>query len=318
MPLSTVLQNYISDEATKASARSAIIQGINDLGSSNDSLASQLIAAQGQVTNLQQQLAAVNLDDASAQAKVLALTQQLQAAQQQVSTLLAQLAQSSPTVFDKLQYRTWTVAGGTVANTPGSVATANFTQWNPGPGGLLAGATISPLASYADKYRFLQLGADFTRMRFKQEVSLLFPMLADVNNCQAHETDLQQCDAPQSAGGSGLCFDWGTQLDFAEGLWRVWNRNVGSWVPTGTLLKRPAPNTWLNLELNFHRDAANVYYDDLMINGIVQPNTAIQFPAPVKNLAAMINFALQMDSEKIVPDDYTVYVDNVKYTAWAA
>jgi hypothetical protein len=277
------------------------------------------LAAQSAQDDAQKgQIALFQAANGKLQDENVSLNDQLTNEQKANASLTAALALATPTIFDNLQYTDWTVAAGTVANTPGSTATANFTFWAPGVNGLLGGATITPLAAYADKYRYKQLGADFTRTRFKQQVSILFPTLADVNNCQCHETDLQQCDAPQSAGGSGLCFNWGTQLDFAEGMFRVWNRNGGVWVPTGTLLKRPATNTWLDLELNFHRDAANIYYDDLLINGVKQPNTATSFPAPVKNLAAMINFALQMDSEKVVPDPYTVYIDKVKYSAWAA
>lgn len=90
--LSPALQGLVTNVTAEIADAQAIIQGVNDLSAANDSLTSQLSAAQAQVVSLQQQLAAVNLDDASAQAQVLALMQQLQAAQVQVTTLQAQIA----------------------------------------------------------------------------------------------------------------------------------------------------------------------------------------------------------------------------------
>jgi len=137
-------------------------------------------------------------------------------------------------------------------------------------------------------------------------------MAADVANSQAIEFDLQQCDDP---AGSGLCFNWGVQFDFAEGILRVWNRSGKTWVPTGTIIKRPAPGAALFCQWDVHRDGTNVYYDSLQINGVVQPNTATSFSAPQLNLPSMLNYGVQLDGEK-VPNTYTVLVDRMKLMGW--
>jgi hypothetical protein len=311
--MNAALQSYVSDQTAQMQLAGNIIQGINDLSTTDDSLGSQLTAAQGQVATITAQLQAVNLDDAAERAAVATLTQQLQQAQAQLAALTAQVGNATPTVWDALQYKTWNVAAGTVADTGASGATAGMVMTLPGINGL-ASRKVSPLGPYGNSYTYLPLGADFTRTRFRQEGLFLLPTAADAADSQAIEFDLQQCDDPAA---SGLCFNWGVQFDFAEGFLRCWNRSAVAWVPTGTLLKRPSPGAALMCQWDVHRDAANVYYDSLQINGVLQPNTAIQFPAPKLNLAAMINYGFQLDTEKVV-NAYTVLVDRMKLQGWAA
>lgn len=227
--------------------------------------------------------------------------------QQQVATLTAEVsAAQPPVVFDALETLPWLVAGGTAANTGSSGNTATSTQTL--PTNLCATFGIQPAGAYADKYWYQQLGVHSTLLRFRQEASFLFPSPADAANSQAVEFDLQQ-----SIGG--VCFNFGWQFDYAEGLFRYWNRGAGSWVSTGITITRPTPLTWYHCVFDTHRDAANIYYDKATINGVVQPIHQVGYASPILGLSDMLNYGFQLDGEKL-PNTYTISRDRMKLSGW--
>ena len=241
--------------------------------------------------------------DSNIQAAVNSLT----LAQATIDGLNARLLAASPMVFADLQYKSWLVASGTAANTGaiGNTATSQQTL----PGAAMATRTLQPDGPYADKYWYLSLGANPSLMRFRQEYAFLFPTSLDSVNAQAVETDLQQCIG-------GVCFNWGFQFDYAESLLRVWNRNGKSWVNIGFTASRPLPGQWVTIQLDCHRDAANVYYDVITLNGAKLPlATNMGFVAPKLGLADMLNVGQQLDGEK-VPSAYSIAIDRMKLTGW--
>lgn len=255
----------------------SILQPVDDLLTANtDALTIQAT----QIANLQSENAALNTQIAALQ---------------------------PPVVFDALETLPWLVAGGTAANSGSVGNTATSTQTV--PTNLCATFGIQPQGAYADKYFYLQLGAQPNLVHFKQEGSFLFPSPADAANTQAIEFDLQQVIG-------GVVYNFGWQFDYAEKILRYWDRAAGSWVATGVVLTRPAPLTWVTCTFATHRDASNIYYDQAIINGVIQHITPIHFPAPSLGLSDMLNYGFQLDGEK-VPNTYTICRDRMKLTGWA-
>lgn len=231
------------------------------------------------------------------------LASQLSDAQTQITSLQNQLAgvPVRPVVFEDLETTPWLIAGGTVANTGAAGNSADSVQTQPGV--TSASFKLIPAGSYADKYWYKQLGPHPTLTRFEQHASFLFPAASDANVSQAVETDLQQCI-------NGVVYNFGTQCDFAEGSFRIWNRSAGAWVSI-IPLTRPASGTWMNIVLNCHRDGSAVFYDSISINGTTVSFAPVSFPAPTLGLLDMLNYGFQLDGNK-AGTAYTVSVDRMK------
>ncbi|MFZ3211443.1 MAG: hypothetical protein WA188_07990 [Terriglobales bacterium] len=65
---------------------------------------------------------------------------------------------------------------------------------------------------------------------------------------------------------SGQEYMFGTQCNYAMGVWDVWNQKTLKWVPTRTNCTKFTPNTEYHLTFAFHRDSSgNEHYDSLKI-----------------------------------------------------
>jgi hypothetical protein len=227
-----------------------------------------------------------------------------------IDQLRSQIDKSIPTVFDKLERTPWLVAAGTAANTNTTGNTATSAQTIPGLN--YASRTIIPNGSYADKYWFKQLGANASFRRFRQEGSFLFPAATDSANSQCVETDFDKSDDV-----AGPVYNAGSQFDFAENSFRLWDRSTGVWHPTGIAMPRFAYATWVDFIMDFHHDNDAIYYDGYILNGnkLTFDPKAITFASPKLNKAPHINYGFQLDGEKIAKA-YTVFIDNFKLTCW--
>jgi hypothetical protein len=225
-----------------------------------------------------------------------------------IAGLNQQLIAATPMVWENLQYQNWLVASGTAANSGSVGNTATSTQTLPGVACATRG--IKPNGSYADKYWYFPIGKQPQIVRFKQEYSILFASEADSAASQAVETDLQQCIG-------GVVFNFGVQLYFTQNEIRIWNRSAGVWVVVpGRACPRAAAGTWVNIVLECHRDASNVYYDAVTVFGV---RTVLNqsFPAPALGLSDMLNVGEQLDGEN-APNAYMVSIDLMKLTGWQA
>lgn len=290
------------------SAIAAVQTSLDAKEQATQTLRDSLGVAQAQAASLAAQLAAVTLDDESAQAAVLSLMQQLQSAQAHAVALAAQLAAATPVVFDDLELTPWLIAGGTAANTGAAGNSADSTQTQ--SGAQCATFGIIPAGAYADKYWYKKFGPQPTLTRFEQKVSFLFPTAADAAASQCVETDLQQCIG-------GVVYNFGTQHDFAENSFRLWNRSAVAWIPVVIPMPRKLAGTWAQLTLQCHRDATRVYYDAVLINGVPLVFAPVSFPAPTLGLSDMLNYGFQLDSNAM-GKAYTVAVNKMKLSGWVA
>ena len=65
---------------------------------------------------------------------------------------------------------------------------------------------------------------------------------------------------------SGQEYMFGTQCNYAAGVWDVWNQNAHQWVPTSSTCTQFQPNRRYHLTFAFHRDASsNEHYDSMTI-----------------------------------------------------
>lgn len=223
-----------------------------------------------------------------------------------ITGLNQKLIAASPMIWENLEFENWMVASGTAANTGTVGNTATSTQTLPGVASATRGMT--PQGPYADKYWYLPLGKQPSLLRFKQEYSILFPSANDSGSSQAHETDLQQCIG-------GVVYNFGSQLDFAEDRMGIWNRSIKSWdYSIGIPCPRALPGTWVNIVLECHRDATNVYYDALTVSGVRKALNAT-FHAPALGLTDALNVGQQLDGEK-QPQAYTICISKMKLTGW--
>lgn len=250
--------------------------------------------------------------DKAAEAAVSDLNGQLKSAQSTIGTQAAMIQSlhdqlagfTNVSAFRGQEKTPWLLAGGTLANTPGTGSTAVGVQAQPTT--LNAYFENHPAAAYADKFWYKQNGADPTKKNYHYEVPFFFGTDADAAAPQCLELDIQQCIG-------GLVFNCGLQFDFAENMVRVWNRSIGSWVATGTACQFWKSGTWMRVVLDCHRDSSAVYYDSLTLNGV---NILLgqSFSAPNLGLADSLNNAIQLDGNK-AGVAYRVYVDDVNFIA---
>jgi hypothetical protein len=232
--------------------------------------------------------------------------------QKVLQALQIAIDRSAVTVFDKLERTPWLVAAGTVANSNTTGNTATSAQTIPGVN--YASRTIVPDGPYADKYWFKQLGVNKTFRRFRQEGSFLFPSMADAANSQCVETDFDKVD-----DSTGPVYNAGSQFDFAENMFRLWDRSLKTWHPTGIAMPRFAYATWVDFAMDFHHDDDAIYYDGYMLNGnkLKLGDVPAGFTAPKLGLEPHMNYGFQLDGEKIAKA-YTVFIDNFKLSCWIA
>lgn len=227
-----------------------------------------------------------------------------------IDQLKADAAKSVPTVFDRLERVPWLIASGTLANSNTTGNTATSAQAIPGIN--YASRTIIPNGPYADKYWFTPLGANKAFRRFRQEGSFLFPAATDSANSQCVETDFDKSDDV-----AGPVFNAGSQFDFAENSFRLWDRSSGVWHPTGVAMPRFAYATWVDFVMDFRHDDSAIYYDRYMLNGniLTLDPKATTFTSPKLNKQPHMNYGFQLDGEKIAKA-YTVLIDRFKLTCW--
>jgi hypothetical protein len=65
---------------------------------------------------------------------------------------------------------------------------------------------------------------------------------------------------------SGHRYMFGTQCNYATGVWDIWNESAVTWVHSKIPCKKFLPNTWYHVTLNFHRTSDTIeHYDNLTI-----------------------------------------------------
>jgi hypothetical protein len=136
---------------------------------------------------------------------------------------------------------------------------------------------------------------------------------------------------------NGREYMFGTQCDYANGLWEVWNAQSGAWQNTGVRCPKFTPNVWYHITWNYHRGARlsnskNQYYDNFKVvqydanNNVVASHSyslnLVYGSAPLPsgwNDNMGVQFQMDLNSQAGVnsnPTTISEYVDKVTLTAW--
>ncbi len=180
--------------------------------------------------------------------------------------------------------------------------------------------------SYTDVLWWNKVGANNAVSNFKFDfwVQLYSSTSALPTNVQALEFDSFQF---VKTNGRGTEYMFGTQCDYASGVWEVWNQQAGTWNSTGVTCVAFNPNVWYHITWNFHRTTDKLmHYDNLTIvqynssNQLVASNTyALNVAYPSGPLPAgwssNLGVQFQMDSNA-TGGQMQEYVDAVTLTAW--
>jgi len=135
---------------------------------------------------------------------------------------------------------------------------------------------------------------------------------------------------------NGREYMFGTQCDYAVGLWEVWNAQGGTWQKTPVACPKFTPNVWYHITWNFHRgkrfNNQNQFYDNFTVvqynanNNVVSKSTYIlnlaygSAPLPAGwNDNMGIQFQVDLNGQAGVngnPTTVSEYLDKVSVTAW--
>ncbi len=180
--------------------------------------------------------------------------------------------------------------------------------------------------AYTDVLWWNKVGANngVSNFTFDFWVQLYNSSAALPTNIQALEFDTFQFI---KTSGRGTEYMFGTQCNYASGVWQVWNQQAGTWNSAGITCVFFQPNVWYHITWHFHRTKDKLmHYDSL---SIVQYNTSNQ---PVSTNTYALNIAypsgpmpsgwtsnmgvqFQMDSNAS-GGQLQEYVDAVTLTAW--
>jgi len=151
---------------------------------------------------------------------------------------------------------------------------------------------------------------------------------ATTSNAQAMEFDVFQFNRQRSPFPTGTEFMFGTQCNYAAGVWDVWDMGHGKWLHSSIGCVPFTPNTWYHVTLGFHSSALGGYqhYDSLTIaqyksNGRIASTQRYKWgitvgsgPMP-SGWAENMGLQFQMDIAG-QGADMTAYIDNVTLKAW--
>jgi hypothetical protein len=112
-------------------------------------------------------------------------------------------------------------------------------------------------AAYTDALWWYKVGPHDKDTHFQFSFDLW--VAANTSAAQALEFDFFQFV-------SGQEYMFGTQCNYAAGVWDVWNQKAGKWVATRSTCTKFQPNTRYHLTFTLHRDpSGNEHYDSLQI-----------------------------------------------------
>lgn len=280
-----------------------------------DQFISGIQAIEGQVTQEANQIAADQVTIAGENATIANDATVLAGVKAQLAAALATIAAGATAfIADGLEQTQWLLAGGTLANSNQTGSTANAVQSVPGVGGC-ASLQIIPNGPWADAYWYKEFGPKNDKTHYKYEFGFMFPSVADSNAAHCLELDLEQ-------HVGGIVFNCGLQFGFDNNTIRIWDRSEatisnpggGQWIATGAACPRWAAGTWVRGIWQCHRDAGNVYYDSLVVNGVNVPVSQFSFPSPNLGYSDKMDVAIQSDSNGS-GTPFKVLLDALRFTA---
>ena len=149
-----------------------------------------------------------------------------------------------------------------------------------------------------------QLGANPNATHFTYD---LYFYLKTPGAAQSLEFDMNQ-------SVNGHKFIFGTQCNIKGAhQWDVWDTAHGKWIHTGIGCSQPPAYTWNHLVLEFQRVGNQTKFVSVTLNG---NRSYINRSFNTYGVhASELNTAVQMDGDSH-QDDYSMWVDKMKLTAW--
>jgi hypothetical protein len=216
-----------------------------------------------------------------------------------------------------------TCAGGD-PNGTASIASSPFIT-NPSIDGASRDFYINGSA-YTNGLWWYKVGPNDAVSQFKMDFWL--NVSSSTQYAQALEFDVFQFNQQITQFATGTEFMFGTQCNYAAGVWDVWDMGNHKWLHSGVVCNRFKPNTWYHITLSFRRSSPDNFqhYDSLNIvqynpNGkpgaskTYKWNTAVASGPMPQGWTEDMGLQFQMDLAG-VGASMTEYVDNVTLTAW--
>ncbi|MGH9551595.1 MAG: hypothetical protein ACRD3W_19570 [Terriglobales bacterium] len=214
-----------------------------------------------------------------------------------------------------------TCAGGVPTGTA-SISTSPFIT-SPSVDGASRDFYISGSA-YTNGLWWYKVGSNNAVSHFKMDFWL--NVTSDTRYAQALEFDVFQHN--KQIGATGTRFMFGTQCNYAFGVWDVWDAGGHKWSHTNVACNRFKPDTWYHMTLNFHRSATDNFehYDSVTIAEFSSRGRLVNYKTYNWNIAfpssplpagwgENVGLQFQMDIAK-TGASMTEYVDGVTLTAW--
>ena len=181
-------------------------------------------------------------------------------------------------------------------------------------------------SSYTDGLWWYKVGANNVVSHFKMD----FWLNVDVStqNAQTLEFDVFQFNQHNSSFLPGTESMFGTQCNYAAGVWQLWDTGNGQWLSTAVPCVPFTPNTWYHITLAFHGSSRSRYqhYDSLNIaqynsKGKRATNQRYQWGVTVGSGPMPAGWGENMGLEFQMDiagsgSSMTEYVDNVTLKAW--
>ena len=181
-------------------------------------------------------------------------------------------------------------------------------------------------SSYTNGLWWYKVGTNDAVSHFRMDFWL--NVASSTQYAQALEFDVFQFNKQITQFATGTEFMFGTQCNYAAGVWDVWDAGHHKWLHTGVACNPFKPDTWHHVTLNFHRSPKdNVeHYDSVTIvqydargravsNRTYNWNIAVASGPLPAGWGEDMGLQFQMDTAN-VGASMTEYVDGVTLTAW--
>ncbi len=116
----------------------------------------------------------------------------------------------------------------------------------------------------------------------------------------------------QSVGG--VEFMVGSQCNYGNGVWDLWDQKNNQWMPTSVACKRMAPNAWHHIQWYVERSSASYTYNTLVVDGTAYNFNKTYQPSH-ENWQDAVGVQWQLD-QSANGGDVHEWIDNVKLTMW--
>lgn len=116
----------------------------------------------------------------------------------------------------------------------------------------------------------------------------------------------------QISGGKEFMI--GSQCNFGDGYWDIWDQKANQWLHSDIRCQRMAPDQWHHIQWYMERDGNSYHYDTLVVDGASYSINRTFSPTSTSWKESMgVQWQLDESSTGV---DIHEWVDNVKLTVW--